>query len=124
MIASVSDFMLALVEVSFSVVYSRRGDGIKLSVRSEKSSLDAGKITAEALQGIGNGGGHAAMAGGFVPFTGSDGKAVILIDQIKERFFSTIAKRRYHRCRVCRAGGQQLEQSRKNASEAEPEERK
>ena len=94
LIASVSDFMLALVEVSFSVVYSRRGDGIKLSVRSEKSSLDAGKITAEALQGIGNGGGHAAMAGGFVPFTGSDGKAVILIDQIKERFFSTIAKRR------------------------------
>ena len=88
LIASVSDFMLALVEVSFSVVYSRRGDGIKLSVRSEKSSLDAGKITAEALQG------HAAMAGGFVPFTGSDGKAVILIDQIKERFFSTIAKRR------------------------------
>ena len=52
------------------------------------------RITAEALQGIGNGGGHAAMAGGFVPFTGSDGKAVILIDQIKERFFSTIAKRR------------------------------
>lgn len=94
LIASVSDFMLALVEVSFSVVYSRRGDGIKLSVRSEKSSLDAGKITAEALQGIGNGGGHAAMAGGFVPFAGSDGKAVILIDQIKERFFSTIAKRR------------------------------
>ena len=41
-----------------------------------------------------SGGGHAAMAGGFVPFTGSDGKAVILIDQIKERFFSTIAKRR------------------------------
>ena len=35
LIASVSDFMLALVEVSFSVVYSRRGDGIKLSVRSE-----------------------------------------------------------------------------------------
>ncbi len=32
LIASVSDFMLALVEVSFSVVYSRRGDGIKLSV--------------------------------------------------------------------------------------------
>lgn len=66
LIASVSDFMLALVEVSFSVVYSRRGDGIKLSVRSEKSSLDAGKITAEALQGIGNGGGHAAMAGWLV----------------------------------------------------------
>lgn len=90
LIANVSDFMLALIEVSFSVVYSRRADGIKLSVRSERPSWDAGKITATALKGIGNGGGHAAMAGGFVPFSGADGEAVILIDEIKERFISTI----------------------------------
>lgn len=90
LIANVSDFMLALVEVSFSVVYSRREDGIKLSVRSERPLWDAGKIAAAALKGIGNGGGHAAMAGGFVPFSGSDGEAVILIDEIKERFISTI----------------------------------
>jgi hypothetical protein len=48
-IANISDFMLALKEVSFSVVYSRKSDGIKLSVRSEKSMLDAGKIVAEEL---------------------------------------------------------------------------
>lgn len=91
LIASVSDFMLALVEVSFSVVYSRRADGIKLSIRSENAEvLDAGKITAAALKGIGNGGGHDSMAGGFVPFTGSESEAVILIDEIKERFFATI----------------------------------
>ena len=90
-IANISDFMLALKEVSFSVVYSRKSDGIKLSVRSEKSMLDAGKIVAEALKGIGNGGGHASMAGGFVPCTGSDMDVKLLEAQMKERFLAVIA---------------------------------
>lgn len=89
-IANISDFMLALKEVSFSVVYSRKEGGIKLSVRSEKASLDAGKIIGTALEGIGNGGGHASMAGGFVPFEGTDQEADLLIEQIKERFITTI----------------------------------
>lgn len=89
-IANISDFMLALKEVSFSVVYSRNEGGIKLSVRSEKSSLDAGKIVSKALENIGNGGGHASMAGGFVPFTGSSREAVVLLDAIKERFVAVI----------------------------------
>ena len=90
-IANIPDFMLALKEVSFSVVYSRKSDGIKLSVRSEKSMLDAGKIVAEALKGIGNGGGHASMAGGFVPCTGSDMDVKLLEAQMKERFLNVIA---------------------------------
>lgn len=91
-IANISDFMLALKEVSFSVVYSRKEGGIKLSVRSEKSSLDAGKIVSEALMGIGNGGGHAAMAGGFVPFEGSEQEATVLLDEMKERFVEAVGK--------------------------------
>lgn len=93
-IANISDFMLALKEVSFSVVYSRRDGGIKLSVRSEKSTLDAGKIIAKALEGLGNGGGHASMAGGFVPFSGTESEAAILMDEIKERFIAVISKDR------------------------------
>lgn len=89
-IANISDFMLALKEVSFSVVYSRKDGGIKLSVRSEKSSLDAGKIIGKALEGIGNGGGHASMAGGFIPFEGSEQQEVVLMDAVKERFVSVI----------------------------------
>lgn len=89
-IANISDFMLALKEVSFSVVYSRKEGGIKLSVRSEKSSLDAGKIIGKALENIGNGGGHASMAGGFVPFKGTDQEAELLMDRIKERFIAVI----------------------------------
>ena len=90
LIASVSDFMLALVEVTFSIVYSRKNDGIKLSVRSEGSKLDAGKVVREALEGIGNGGGHAEMAGGFVPFSGNDDQADLLIKEIQERFLNVI----------------------------------
>ena len=56
-IANISDFMLALKEVSFSVVYARREGGVQLSVRSEKPSLDAGKIVSKALAGLGSGGG-------------------------------------------------------------------
>lgn len=90
LIASVSDFMLALVEVTFSIVYSRKNDGIKLSVRSEGSKLDAGKVIREALEGIGNGGGHAEMAGGFVPFQGTDDQADLLIKEIQARFLHVI----------------------------------
>ncbi|MDD6307385.1 MAG: DHH family phosphoesterase [Clostridiales bacterium] len=92
LIASVSDFMLALVTVSFSVVYSRNSEGMKISVRSEKKALDAGKIVARALEGIGSGGGHATMAGGFVPFAGSDREAQLLIADMKERFCTVIGE--------------------------------
>ena len=98
LIASVSDFMLALVEVNFSIVYSRKDEGIKLSVRSELPELDAGKIAREALNGIGDGGGHAEMAGGFVPFKGNDEQADMLIREIQERFYESISRRAgYHK---------------------------
>lgn len=97
LIASVSDFMLALVEVNFSIVYSRKEEGIKLSVRSELPELDAGKIARDALSGIGNGGGHSEMAGGFVPFKGNDEQADLLVKEIQERFYDCITKRA--RCR-------------------------
>lgn len=90
-IANISDFMLALKEVSFSVVYSRKEGGIKLSVRSEKNALDAGKIVRKALEGIGNGGGHASMAGGFVPFEGTDEDAELLMDKIKEQTIEIVS---------------------------------
>lgn len=69
LIAIISDFILALDLVDFSVVYSVRDGGYKFSVRSEDPDLDAGKITNKVLSGLGNGsgGGHAFMAGGFLP---------------------------------------------------------
>lgn len=85
LIALVSDFILGLIGVNFSVVYGLRSDGIKLSVRCS-SGLDAGAITSAALVGIGDGGGHQVMAGGFVPFAGDSWEQGLLIEQIKTGF--------------------------------------
>lgn len=89
LIASVSDFMLALVEVDFSVVYAIQKHGIKLSVRSEEGGYDAGQVISRALKGIGSGGGHGVMAGGFVPL--KDGEAPEeMIDVIQKRVLEEI----------------------------------
>lgn len=95
LIATVSDFMLSLVEVKFSIVYSVRNDGIKFSVRNKKPKLDAGKIAYTALEGIGSGGGHSTMAGGFVPISEdvavNDARIKILVSSIEERFLDAIS---------------------------------
>lgn len=67
LIATVSDFILSLDVVDVSIIYALRKDGIKFSVRSEISQIDAGKLTSQALSEYGSGGGHRAMAGGFIP---------------------------------------------------------
>ncbi|MFV0465481.1 MAG: DHH family phosphoesterase [Lachnospiraceae bacterium] len=94
LIANISDFMLALVEVEFSVVYSVRKDGVKLSVRSEGIKYDAGKITSQALKGIGSGGGHSSMAGGFIPMDGTEGMTSrqIILEKLESRFLEELRK--------------------------------
>ena len=66
-IGSISDFLLALAEIDCTLVYAHRVGGLKFSVRSEAKTVDAGKIIKEALRGLGDGGGHATMAAGFLP---------------------------------------------------------
>lgn len=69
LIAMVSDFILSLNEVTFCVTYSMREKGLKFSIRSSiPDVMNAGQITTHALKDIGgSGGGHATMAGGFLP---------------------------------------------------------
>ncbi len=67
LIAMISDFTLSIDEVEFSIVYSIKEDGVKISTRSKTAKYDAGRITKAALGGLGSGGGHPFMAGGFVP---------------------------------------------------------
>lgn len=66
LIAILSDFILALIEVEVAVVFSFREDGVKLSVRSEDPEIHAGKLLHDALKSVGNGGGHASMGGGLI----------------------------------------------------------
>lgn len=66
MMGTLSDFIMSLDEVDFSVVFSYRAGGLKISVRSDIPQADAGVIVRKALSGYaGGGGGHAGMAGGF-----------------------------------------------------------
>lgn len=67
LIAIISDFILSLNVVDISVIYAVRKDGVKFSVRSELEEINAGQLVHRALEKYGNGGGHQAMAGGFIP---------------------------------------------------------
>lgn len=68
LVAMISDFILDIDVVSMSVVYSRRRDGLKFSVRSKLPKIiNAGKVINRSLMEIGSGGGHPTMAGGFIP---------------------------------------------------------
>lgn len=67
LIAILSNFILALQEVeAMVVVFFHREDGIKLSVRSEDPTIHAGHLIHDTLQGYGDGGGYAEMAGGMI----------------------------------------------------------
>lgn len=92
LIAITCDFLLSLDVVKLAIVYSKRKDGYKFSIRAEAndSGLDCGKIIAKALEGIGSGGGHSFMAGGLIPTEdipklGDDPEHFI-----KERFLNVI----------------------------------
>lgn len=66
LIAILSNFILALQEVEVAVVFCHREDGIKFSVRSEDPAIHAGHLVHNTLQGYGEGGVHAEMAGGMI----------------------------------------------------------
>ena len=92
LVAAVSDLILSLEEVSVSIVFCTREDGIKFSVRSEIPEIHAGYLIREALAGLGDGGGHQEMAGGMIKKECQN----LLGDEpgilIRERFFSALEK--------------------------------
>lgn len=90
LIAIISDFILSLNVVDISIVYAIRKDGIKFSVRSECKTIDAGKLTQKTLKGYGNGGGHQAMAGGFISRKNQEKLPAELNKQIEAEFMRQI----------------------------------
>ncbi len=91
LVAILSDFVLSLDVVKIAVVYSINKEGLKVSVRSEIPSINAGLLIEKALKGIGTGGGHAAMAGGFVPNKSLQVLGNAYKGVIKERFISALS---------------------------------
>ena len=92
LVAIISDFILALDVVDVAIVYSINADGLKFSVRSERADIDAGKLVYNALQGIGTGGGHASMAGGFLSKAWKDKVGIGYEKKIEELFMNSIKK--------------------------------
>lgn len=92
LIAMISDFILSLNEVGVCVVYADRDGGYKLSVRSIRDEIHAGKLTADALQGIGSGGGHAAMAGGVIYPEYAETLFDKIEEKVKNRFMEIIGQ--------------------------------
>ena len=92
LIAMISDFILGLDVVELSVVYATRNGGYKFSVRNETEIYHAGTITQKALNGIGGGGGHFSMAGGFLTQEGLESLGQNPHFSIRQRFMDAIAE--------------------------------
>ena len=88
MIAILSDFILSLIEVETTVVYAVRPDGVKFSLRSERDDVNAGTMAHNVLSSCGNGGGHAVMAGGFVPKAKLEELGNYPFEVLEERFLA------------------------------------
>ena len=93
LIATVADFILQIVGVNVALVYSIKKTGVKLSVRCTKmSGIHAGKVMIQVLKNLGTGGGHSAMAGGFVPVGEDADTAYVeeLLEEIRQRFVAVV----------------------------------
>ena len=93
LIAILSDFILSLVEVEVAIVFSFRADGIKLSVRSENPDIHAGNLLHEALNDIGNGGGHASMGGGLITIDRMPELGNFPKDSVRNLFLNVLGSR-------------------------------
>lgn len=91
LIAMVSDFILKLDIVTVAFIYAEKQGGLKFSVRSEEASIHAGNLVMRALSLIGgNGGGHATMAGGFIPAENRSSDKDKEHYQVRERFMTAL----------------------------------
>jgi nanoRNase/pAp phosphatase (c-di-AMP/oligoRNAs hydrolase) len=67
LLGAAGDIVLSLDTAEYVVAYSVRDSGVKLSVRSESPPLKANALVRAIVEGLGAGGGHDHMAGGFIP---------------------------------------------------------
>ena len=90
LVAILSDFFLSIAEVEVVILFAGRKDGYKFSFRSEQPDLNAGKLAELCLQGWGNGGGHASMAGGFAPKEAIQKQGAKIYEQVQEHCIAVL----------------------------------
>lgn len=67
LIGAANDFVLSIDTIQVSIAYSRKRNGIKISIRSIQPEVKANELVRFITADIGVGGGHSHMAGGFIP---------------------------------------------------------
>jgi nanoRNase/pAp phosphatase (c-di-AMP/oligoRNAs hydrolase) len=67
-----SDIVVTIAGVNVVVAYSPREGGIKFSTRSINNRIKANGLVRHILEGVGFGGGHDSMAGGYLPLKNFD----------------------------------------------------
>ncbi len=67
LLGTASDIISTISGVNVVVAYSPREQGIKFSTRSITNRVKANELIRYILEGVGFGGGHDGMAGGFLP---------------------------------------------------------
>ena len=67
LLGSASDIFLSVENVDIVVAYAIRDNGLKYSVRSIDETVQADHLVRHIVAGLGVGGGHRTMAGGFIP---------------------------------------------------------
>jgi nanoRNase/pAp phosphatase (c-di-AMP/oligoRNAs hydrolase) len=67
LLGAAGDIVISVSGVNIVVAYAIRETGIKLSVRSTRREIKANDLVSYLVEGVGVGGGHNHMAGGFIP---------------------------------------------------------
>jgi nanoRNase/pAp phosphatase (c-di-AMP/oligoRNAs hydrolase) len=67
LLGAAGDILLSVENVDVVVAYAIRDNGLKYSIRSIDANVDASALVRFLVRDYGIGGGHAAMAGGFIP---------------------------------------------------------
>jgi single-stranded DNA-specific DHH superfamily exonuclease len=80
------------------VAYAIRAGGVKLSVRSSRKEVPANELVRALVDGMGLGGGHKHMAGGYIPAEklepGREGIAALLKQRAMAFFDQCCARSR------------------------------
>jgi nanoRNase/pAp phosphatase (c-di-AMP/oligoRNAs hydrolase) len=67
LLGAAGDIVISVSGVNIVIAYAIRENGIKLSVRSTCRRIKANDMVRRLVEGVGVGGGHDHMAGGFIP---------------------------------------------------------
>ena len=99
--AVLADFLLRLQGVDWAMVTGRHDSKLILSLRTSNGKVSAADIARKLMRKIGEGGGHRAKAGGYIPLTTASAGEM-------EKFRSILRRRLLHDRKINAVRGEHL----------------